>query len=35
MNNTPVNQPLASIARLIEENNDFTLIMHVSRMGTR
>ena len=33
MNNTPVNQPLASIARLIEENNDFTLIMHVSPDG--
>ncbi len=33
MNNAPVNQPLASIARLIEENNDFTLIMHVSPDG--
>lgn len=33
MNNTPVNQTLASIARLIEENNDFTLIMHVSPDG--
>ncbi len=33
MNNTLVNQPLASIARLIEENNDFTLIMHVSPDG--
>ena len=33
MNNTPVNQPLASIARLIEENNEFTLIMHVSPDG--
>lgn len=33
MNNAPVNQTLASIARLIEENNDFTLIMHVSPDG--
>ena len=33
MNNTPVNQTLASIARLIAENNDFTLIMHVSPDG--
>ena len=33
MNNAPVNQPLASIARLIAENNDFTLIMHVSPDG--
>lgn len=33
MNNAPVNQPLASIARLIAENNDFTLIVHVSPDG--
>ena len=33
MNNAPVNQPLASIVRLIEESNDFTLIMHVSPDG--
>lgn len=33
MNNAPVNQTLASIARLIAENNDFTLIMHVSPDG--
>ncbi len=33
MNNAPVNQTLASIARLIAESNDFTLIMHVSPDG--